>query len=310
MVSFTAIVGVLLTGANALSLHPTVDNIPRSNAISKPSAGCGKDPLLTSGVQTMTVDNKIRQYTLRVPLGYDSNKPYKLIFAFHGYTSSMTEVATGLWKTNISETITERWAYFGLQDKAEESAIFIAPQGLVNDPLGAGWKNVGGEDIKFVDQMIATVGDGLCVDESKRFSTGYSYGGGMTYALSCARGDQFAAVAAYSGALLSGCENGTTPVPYLGIHGISDPVLPIEQGKALRDDFVKKNGCQNTTAPEPAPGSLTHIITDYEGCKSGFPVRWIAFDGGHEQIPVDGGPNDSTKTWTPAEVWRFLNQFS
>ena len=59
------------------------------------SAGCGKTPTTTSGVKSINVNGKNRQYTIRVPSGYDRNKPYKLIFAFHWVGGTMNDVAGG-----------------------------------------------------------------------------------------------------------------------------------------------------------------------------------------------------------------------
>ena len=72
--------------------------------------------------------------------------------------------------------------YYGLRDLAGESAIFVAPNGLNN-----GWWNEGGADVTFVDQILNQVQNELCVDETQRFSTGFSFGGAMSYALACAR---------------------------------------------------------------------------------------------------------------------------
>jgi len=64
--------------------------------------------------------------------------------------------------------------YYGLRRLANESAIFIAPQGLNN-----GWANSGGEDITFIDSLVSTAQNGLCVDTAQIFSTGFSYGAAM-----------------------------------------------------------------------------------------------------------------------------------
>ena len=44
---------------------------------------------------------------------------------------------------------TGTWAYYGLQRLANNSTIFVAPQGLNN-----GWASAGGEDVTFVDDML------------------------------------------------------------------------------------------------------------------------------------------------------------
>ena len=66
----------------------------------------------------------------------------------------------------------ELWSYYGLQRQAQETAVLVAPQGISN-----GWANSGGEDIQFLDAMIKSIEGALCVDQSQRFSLGFSYGG-------------------------------------------------------------------------------------------------------------------------------------
>ena len=73
----------------------------------------------------------------------------------------------------------------------------------------------------------------------------------MSNALACTLPDVFRAVAVLSGAQLSGCAGGTQPIACLGSHGISDSVLNISQGRALRDRALRNNGCQSQQAPEP-----------------------------------------------------------
>jgi poly(3-hydroxybutyrate) depolymerase len=260
------------------------------------SAGCGKNPT-TSGTKSINVNGKNRQYTTRVPLGYDKSKPYKLIFAFHWVGGTMGDVSSG-------GSDGAAWAYYGMQKKSAETAILVAPQGLNN-----GWGNSGGEDLAFVDAMRKAIENDLCVDTTKRFATGFSYGGSMSFSIACSRAKDFRAVAVISGGQLSGCEGGNDPIAYLGIHGISDGTLPIAGGRGLRDRFVKNNGCVGQNPREPTAGSRTHVKTSYSGCKAGYPVTWIAFDGGHAPAPVDGGNDSGARSYTPDEIWGFFNQF-
>ncbi|MFE0325869.1 ricin-type beta-trefoil lectin domain protein [Streptomyces sp. NPDC003753] len=265
------------------------------------TAGCGKAPTLTSGTHTIQSGGQTRSYILRVPAGYDSNHPYRLIFGFHWRGGTANDVDSG-------GTDGYNWSYYGLRrlaDSANNSTIFVAPQGI-----GNGWANSGGQDVAFVDAMVSQIESGLCVDTTQVFSAGFSYGGAMSYALACSRATVFRAVAVYSGANLSGCNGGTQPIAYMGLHGIRDNVLPISLGRELRDTFVRANGCTPQNPPEPAYGSLTHIITTYSGCRSGYPVVWAAFDGaGHDPGPIDGSTGDGWRTWTSAAVWQFFTQF-
>ncbi|MFI5682131.1 cellulose binding domain-containing protein [Streptomyces cellulosae] len=263
------------------------------------SPGCGKTPALTSGTHTIQSSGENRSFILRVPDGYDRNRAYRLVFGFHWWGGTSTDVATG----RTVETGT--WAYYGLQRLANNSAVFVAPQGL-----GNGWANSGGEDVTFVDDMIRRIEADLCVDTTQRFALGFSYGAAMSYALACSRATVFRAVAVQSGGQLSGCGGGTQPIAYLGVHGLRDSVLGISGGRAMRDRFVRNNGCSVQNPPEPTQGSLTHRVTTYSGCSAGHPVAWAAFDEGHIAAPQDGAAGDSgSRTWLPGEVWKFFTQF-
>jgi poly(3-hydroxybutyrate) depolymerase len=266
-----------------------------------PSAGCGKTPTLKSGRMTIKSGGQDRSFILRIPDEYDTSQPHRVVFAFH-WNGGTAEDVDGGGSSGYT------WSYYGLREQAGNTTIFIAPQGN-----GNGWANPGGADLTFVDDMLELVQDELCVDKTRIFSMGFSYGGGMSYAIACARAKIFRAVAVYSGAQLSGCEGGHDPIAYIGFHSISDGTCNIAGGRSLRDTFVKNNGCTPQDPPEPSQGQLTHVITSYSGCRPGYPVRWAAFNGGgHSPAPVDGSNNGSgggDKTWTKAEAWKFFTQF-
>jgi poly(3-hydroxybutyrate) depolymerase len=261
------------------------------------TAGCGKAPALATGTHTISSSGQNRTYILHLPDNYDSSRPYKLIFAFHWLNGTANDVATGGSDGSV-------WAYYGQQKLSDNGAILVAPQGIDN-----GWANTGGRDLALVDDLTTLIEGGLCVDTSQLFALGWSYGGAMSYAVACARPTVFRAVAVLSGANLSGCNGGTQPVAYLGIHGIHDSVLNISLGRSLRDTFVRNNGCTAQSPREPAQGSLTHIATSYAGCRTGYPVEWAAFDGDHTPDPVDGSTATSgTRTWTAGEISKFFSQ--
>jgi poly(3-hydroxybutyrate) depolymerase len=263
------------------------------------SAGCNKTPQLKAGTNTMTVNGKTREWILTLPETYNNTEPYRLIFGMHWLGGSFTDVANGgLIKP-----------YYGLPALANNTAIFVAPNGLKSNGTG-GWPNTGGEDISFVRAVVKAVEADYCVSEKLRFSTGFSYGGAMSYSIACSLGKDFRAVAAMSGAAtISGCAGGTDPVAFYGQHGVSDSVLDISNGRAMRDTFIKNNGCTNQTAPEPAKGSKKHIRTVYSGCMPDKPVWFVPFDGDHTPIPSDSGTTSKNTTWTADSVWEFFSQF-
>ncbi|GAA1670628.1 RICIN domain-containing protein [Kribbella yunnanensis] len=258
------------------------------------SPGCGKTPTLRSGTYTIQSSGKNRSFILSVPDNYNNTTQYRLVFGFHWLGGTMQQVAGGGSDGDV-------YAHYGLRRLANNTAIFVAPQGLNN-----GWGNSGGEDVTFTDDMIRRIETDLCVDTTQRFALGFSYGGAMSYSLACSRATTFRAVAAIAApGGISGCNGGTQPFAYMGIHGISDN---IGAGRGLRDRFVRNNGCTPQSPREPAAGSRTHITTTYSGCRAGYPVVWAAFDGGHQQGPVDGcaGCESGARSWVKNEVWKFF----
>ncbi len=259
------------------------------------SLGCGKTRSLQNGLINLRVGNLDRSYRLRAPDNYNPNTPYRLVLGYHWRGGDALQVANG---GNGAATETP---YYGLWNLAKNSTIFVAPEGL-----DKGWANSGGQDITFTDAILNQVQGDLCIDKSRIFATGFSFGAGMSNAIACARANVFRGVALYSGAQLSGCSGGTAPVPFFAAHGIDDNVLGISLGRGVRDRFVKNNKCAAQNPLEPARGSGTHICTSYQGCTPGYPVRWCAFDGGHWPSQHDAGKSD---TWIPGEAWNFITQF-
>ncbi|MFD5831431.1 cellulose binding domain-containing protein [Lentzea sp. NPDC060358] len=297
---FLAATGIALGGQTGTAATAATAATAGTVATAAATAGCGKAPTLTSGQRTISSGGQNRTYFLRLPANYDSNRQYRLFVGFHWLNGSANDVDSG-----GSEGY--NWSYYGLRklaDAANNGTIFVAPQGN-----NSGWANPNGQDLRFVDDLVALLDANLCIDTTQRFAGGWSYGGSMSYAVACARPTVFRAVVVYSGAQLSGCDGGTQPVAYLGIHGVSDNVLSIGQGRGLRDKFVRNNGCTAQNAPEPAAGSRRHIITAYSGCRAGYPVVWAAFDGGHTPAPIDSG-GTGWQTWTSGEAWKFLTQFT
>ncbi|MCD0443144.1 ricin-type beta-trefoil lectin domain protein [Glycomyces sp. A-F 0318] len=287
---------VLATAGAATAQAADAPASPSPDVTAAASGGCGKAPTLSSGTHTIQSGGQNRSFILKVPSGYDRDTPHKLIFGNHWWGGTAGDVAGGGSDGAV-------YAHYGLDALAGGSAIFVAPQGLNN-----AWPDTNGQDVAFFDAMIQRIEADLCVDQSQRFSLGFSYGGAISYALACARPDVFRAVIAIAvPGPVSGCNGGTGSVAYMGIQGVTDSM---PQARAMRDRFVANNGCASQSPQEPAAGSGRHITTAYS-CRSGFPVVWAAFDGGHQQGPVDGctGCESGARSWVKNEVWQFISQF-
>lgn len=264
---------------------------PAGNAAT-PSAGCGKPAGLMNGRATIDVGGKTREYILALPSNYDQSHPYRLIFGWHPWGGSAQQVASG--------------GYYGLQSQSNGSAIFVAAEGLDFGDNGKGWGNANGEDIALLGAMLDRFRSQLCIDESRIFSTGFSFGGMFSFAAGCSQTSMMRAVAPMAGnTTVAGCENGTRPVALMGFHGVDDQVVAIDGGRKGRDIFAKRNGCSSTTVPAQTTwcnSAGTNYqpcsCVSYEGCMEGYPVTWCEYKGQH--MPA---PNSA------ATLWAFFSQF-
>jgi polyhydroxybutyrate depolymerase len=246
---------------------------PAEAGAAVPSPGCSSTAVAASGRFTIDVGGNPREYILALPEDYDANRPYRLVFTWHPGGGSAQGTANN---------------FYGIRQRAADSAIFVSPEGI-----DEGWANTDGRDIAFLDAMLDRFGAELCFDQSRVFSTGFSYGGMMSFAVGCGRADIFRAIAPMSGALFSGCLDGDAPIAMLGFHGTNDDVVDIAAGVRARDEIVERNGCQQEAQAVEANGCLA-----FQGCSEGHSVTWCEFDGGHTPAPQSG-----------QRIWDFFSQF-
>lgn len=255
------------------------------------SAGCDKTATLANGALTIQSGGKSRKYILKVPADYDKSKPYRLVFAFAESGSSAQSVANR--------------NYFRMAGYDSKGTIFVAPDA----ENGAGsWSKA---DVTLTDDILAKLKGGLCIDTTRIFATGFSFGGAMSIALACTRADVFRGVAFFSGAdLTNSCPSTLTkPIAYYASQASGDASgTPIPtSGRIKQAQFAAVNGCtaEPNSTTFPAAGKA-HTCTVYKNCKAGYPTVYCVFNGPHGWEPNDPGQSTS---WNPPEAWKFITQF-
>jgi poly(3-hydroxybutyrate) depolymerase len=256
------------------------------------TAGCGEPRTLQNGTIDIMFDNAARKYILRVPDDYDNTRPYRLVFAYAESGASATSVADR--------------DYFRMAAlDTGKTTIFVAPDAA--NGMGSWSKS----DVDLTDAILAELEADLCIDKTRIFATGFSFGGAMSLAIACQRADVFRGVAFFSGADLTGSctEPLTKPIAYYASQASGDssgPPIPTS-GRIKQAQFAEVNGC--TAEPDattfPSPGQ-PHRCTTYQGCSAGHPTVYCVFDGPHGWEPRDPGASTS---WNAPEAWKFITQF-
>jgi len=304
-----------------------------------PSKGCG----VTNGAKTLTtggmsVMNALptstrlpmtsgginREYIIDIPADYDPTHPYRLIFSWYQAFGSDTGNANGLHPAGDGPNFdATHYAFFGLRREAtaaNQPAIFVAPGGMGNTP----WDFT--RDAPFFDDLLARIDANLCIDDSRVFSTGFSFGAMMSYALSITRQTKLRGVVAMAPAnyALPGepTDTNAAPTAYMGTTGMSDGTCPWVNSDAMKRGgkycalaHAADNGCtipQGNNIPTTTVGSKKYLCYDFQGCKAGYPVKVCTFDGPHTPSSVDdvtSTGDDGMKAFIPPLAWQFIAQF-
>ncbi len=194
-----------------------------------------------------------------------------LVFAFHGHGGSMRNAA----------------ATFNVH-KLWPEAIVVYMQGLptpgvLTDPEGKknGWQMATGDqgdrDLKFFDEVLATIKKEYKVDAKRIFATGHSNGGAFTYLLWAARGDTFAAFAP-SGAATRQFRD-LKPKPALHVAGEKDELVNFALQQRMINIVRRTNGCDAEGKEWAKSGTVTGTIYP---SKTETPLVTLIYPGPHK----------------------------
>jgi poly(3-hydroxybutyrate) depolymerase len=260
-----------------------------------PSAGCGKATTVTTGKHSITSTNQQRSYIIDLPANYDMSKPYRLFYTSH-------------WIGSTSEAVRDQNYYFlkPLANAANEPAIFVAPQAD-----GAMWQE---KDHALFDDLLAYVKTNLCIDTTRVFATGFSFGGMITYSLSVNHQADIRAAVGIAPANFNIFVPPKTnkPIAWMQTTGMSDNLTPwvnrdstTQGAKYIAIEHATNNACAvPDTIPTWKEGN--HICHEFTACGASTPTRACTFGGGHTNVATDPG---SSANWIPEESWAFFKRF-
>ena len=306
------------------------------------SKGCGKEPVL-KGTETyqcqkktgndtwptadvdcsaqlfsINVNGEKRIFYVTFPKNYDKNKPYKLLFAHHCMGSDANHMAT--WVSADRDHLSPYYAQKA-QDK-EGNYIFVSPEGNTD---GMPWSMFSDKDHRFFSDMLTYLEDNYCIDTTRVFATGFSFGAMFTNSLSWEFQSRIRAVAVYATAMFNiylpkdGVDRSHSPIAWMGVHGKQDgtcPYLTNDRGPGARDgalvEILKNNSAEGKKAEEEVPEEFNgwgngHVCYDFKDVDPRFPVKWCSHNGDHQWSATDDG--DHSHSWVPKTVHEFFEQF-
>ncbi len=222
-----------------------------------PSDGCAQPSQQTEGQKSIDVGGTTRTYYL---LPSNTDDPVPLFITFHGHSG------TGQGAVNT----------FELPNRSGGRAVIMSPDGVAQAWYGnaVGWDNRSNTspDVAFTEALIEEAGKLHCIDRSRVYLAGFSWGGWMVTQAACALGDKVRAIVSGAGGPPEGTCVG--PVSALIAHGTADTAEPLVSGTQSRDKFVALNQCGSGTSPA---GMGTCVA--YQGCVK--PTWWWQHDLGH-----------------------------
>ena len=258
-----------------------------------PSEGCGQElKLPKTGGFDFKWSKGTRNIRIDIPDNYDNSKPYKLIFGMQCMGGSGRNV--------------QNEQYYGLKPfDTEKKCIFVAPEGNGNQ---LPWDQ---NDYTLFDELLAHLKSNLCIDTTRVFSCGFSYGAMFTNGLSWNHQKDLRAVAVYEVADRNIWlpQHTGEPIAWMGVLGLDDNLCTPEMGRSARNTILKYNSehgkATSENAEEAAPGG-PHKCYDYKTVMPEYPVRWCTESGGHMWDHKDPGQGQS---WVPKTTWDFFSQF-
>lgn len=272
--------------------------------------------------RTVEVASVTREYLVTLPVDYDAQQPYALIFAFHGLGGDREQLRS----------------YMNMERPADAEAIVIYPAGLETE-RGTGWDLDGGsDDLAFVDALLEHYTQELCIDETRIYAMGHSYGGCMSNSVGCFRGDIFRAIAPVAGCGPFG-RNVTCSgqVAALVVHSPFDTVEEYSSAVQGCTRWLRANSCEESPEcgchwedpPESAdqctqtaqqsytPGASIEVterderdpvFRQYTGCDEQYPV--ITADYWRRERQTEGDPEErwhNPPPWAPDLIWEFFS---
>lgn len=254
------VLGGLLTACSSAGHSATAPSVPASTAVTTtttPRCTATAAPKLTR--INLKVGGKSRYALVHIPAHWNGKTAVPLILSFHGLGSTAEQ---------------QRGTDGFVAHSDKDNFIVVYPQaGGTLRNLGAAWDLKGSSEITFVNALLDGLEQRACIDRSRVYATGLSYGGAMTDLVACNLADRFAKVAPVSAYLPTRPCTPVRPVPIMSFHGVEDHLLPYDGAARSGQrpfeewgaDWAKRDGCAPTRSEKQYRATVEELR--YSGCK-------------------------------------------
>ena len=254
---------------------------------------------------SFTHNGVFREYYVYTPSSYSPSSNAPLLFVFHGYGSSATNILY----------------YSDFQNRADQDGyILVYPQGsLLN---GVTHWNVGGwtvgstvDDVSFTEDIINIMTNEYYINTDRIYSTGMSNGGYMSYGLAC-NSSKFAAIASVTGSMTPEIDNNCAPdhpIPILQIHGLEDNTVAYDGASwslsipAVMEYWSSSNSCDAdplSVITDLDDGSYI-LFDSYQNCSNNVGVELILHSTmGHTWPSMNNHSLSATE-----QIWSFFAKY-
>ncbi len=295
----------------------------------RPSKGCGKTASLQQTGQNsnakkyrMQSAGLDREFWLTLPKNYDNTKPHKILFSMACMGSSGEDFSNHIPDADHPSP------YYGQQNLDKEgNYIFVSPE--PNSNSFGPWRNDDKDHVFFGD-MLTLLEDNYCIDTTRVFVTGFSFGAMFTNSLSWDYQDRIRAVAVYATAAYNIYlpQNKGKPIAWMAVHGKNDGTCEYGTDRGAKNlalkTILKNNGKADANGnftdasgeklEEIQDNIAGHLCYDFKTVDPRFPVKFCSWNGTHQWTAHDGPQYRQQyanweQTWVPDMVHEWFEQF-
>jgi polyhydroxybutyrate depolymerase len=166
---------------------PDVIDASAPDVVVDAGGACGRaGARLGRWYQTLTSRGVTRQFYVSVPANYDPARRYPLVVGLHGRDYDGIRMRDYL---ALESQAPNDWAIFVYPDALRRTWGTLQATGWQNGPVASMTSSFGGtDDLAFIDDMLAWMRDAYCLDPTRVFATGQSWGGDFSNVVGCFRG--------------------------------------------------------------------------------------------------------------------------